>query len=65
MLCQIIEDVRHSVTALRGLESAVQQLVQQVYYNGIRYAFAASTGFAFLALVMSFFANGRGLRSTK
>jgi len=61
---QVIDEVRHSVTALRKLPPAVQGLVRGVYYDGIRYAFAASTAFATLAVLASLFANGRGLRST-
>jgi hypothetical protein len=35
-----------------------------VYYEGIRYAFAASTVVSGIALVSSLFASPRGLRST-
>ena len=61
---QVIDEVRHSVTALRKLRPPVQDLVRGVYYDGIRYAFAASTAVATLAVLASLFANGRGLRST-
>ena len=60
---QYIDEIRHSVTALKDLPSSVQLPARMVYYNGIRYAFAASTGFAALAVVASLFANGRGLRT--
>jgi hypothetical protein len=64
---QIIEEIRHSVssTALRDLPEALQYQVRVVYYCGIRYAFAASTGFAILAIVASCLARPSGLRSTK
>ena len=62
---EFIEQIRHSVTALKDLPVDVRLPARLVYYEGIRYAFAASTGFAALAIVASLFANGTGLRSTK
>lgn len=61
---KIIDEIRHSVTALKHLPASVQLPARIVYYEGIRYAFAASTGFAALAFVAALFANGRGLRQT-
>lgn len=62
---QIIDEIRHSVTALTSLPPDIQHRVQLVYYDGLRFAFAASTGFALVALISSFFARPKGLRSTK
>ena len=61
---QVIDEIRHSVTALKDLSPSIRASAQIAYYHGIRYAFVASTGVAALAVVASFFANGRGLRST-
>lgn len=61
---QYIDQIRHSVTALKDLPEAIQLPARMVYYDGIRYAFAASTVFAVLAIVASLFANGKGLRQT-
>lgn len=62
---KLIESIRHSVDILRGLPEAIQLPVREVYYHGIRYAFAASTAFAALALLSSLFAKPQGLRSTR
>ena len=61
---QVIDQIRHSVTALKHLPPAVSLAARMVYYEGIRYAFAASTAFAALAFVATLFANGKGLRQT-
>ncbi|KAK4894104.1 hypothetical protein LTR27_007689 [Elasticomyces elasticus] len=61
---ELIEHIRHSVTTLKDLAPAIQLPARMAYYEGIRYAFAASTGFAVLGLLASLFANGKGLRST-
>ncbi|KAF1962789.1 major facilitator superfamily transporter [Byssothecium circinans] len=61
---QIIDDIRHSVTALRSLPPNIQIVARQVYYDGIRYSFAASTGIAALGIVASLFAHNSGLRTT-
>ncbi|KAH8908484.1 MFS general substrate transporter [Coniochaeta sp. PMI_546] len=62
---KIIDDIRHSLSALKDLSPELQLEARLVYYDGLRYAFAASTVVAALAVVSSCFANGRGLRSTK
>ncbi|TLD17975.1 uncharacterized protein PgNI_02577 [Pyricularia grisea] len=59
---EIIEAIRHSITALKGLPDDVQTQARMVYYEGIHNAFAASTAFAGFAVVMTFLANPRGLR---
>ena len=61
---QIINDIRHSVTALHTLPSDVQLKARLVYYDGIRYSFAASTAIAAAGIVASFFAYNAGLRNT-
>ncbi|KAK5169728.1 uncharacterized protein LTR77_005706 [Saxophila tyrrhenica] len=61
---QISDEIRHSVTALEHLSPSIQLAARMVYYEGIRYAFAASTAFALLAFVAALFAIGKGLRQT-
>ncbi|PKS06231.1 hypothetical protein jhhlp_006977 [Lomentospora prolificans] len=61
---EIIEEIRHSVTALKDLPPEIRLPARLVYYRGIRYAFAASTAFAAIAFIASLFANPRKLRST-
>ncbi|SPO03143.1 related to multidrug resistance protein fnx1 [Cephalotrichum gorgonifer] len=61
---KIIDEIRHSVTALKDLPLEVRLPARLVYYEGIRYAFAASTAFAGIAFVASLFANANKLRST-
>ncbi|KAF2202081.1 MFS general substrate transporter [Delitschia confertaspora ATCC 74209] len=62
---QIIDDIRHSVTALTQLPPDIQLKARMAYYYGIRYSFAASTVIAGLAVVAAVFPHNRGLRSTK
>jgi len=52
------------VTALKDLPPSIQLPARLAYYDGIRFAFATSTGIAALAVAASLFANGKGLRST-
>jgi hypothetical protein len=59
---QVIDDIRRSIFALRGLSPHVQHLARMVYYDAIKLAFLASSGFAMCALIASLFANGRSLR---
>ncbi|KAI8272434.1 putative transporter [Colletotrichum sp. SAR 10_98] len=61
---RLIDEIRHSVTALKTLPVEVRLPARMVYYEGIQYAFAASTTFAAIALVAALFASPRGLRST-
>ncbi|KAF1847816.1 MFS general substrate transporter [Cucurbitaria berberidis CBS 394.84] len=61
---KIIDDIRHSVTALRSLPPNIQLKARLVYYDGIRYSFAASTGIAAVAIVASLFAYNAGFRHT-
>lgn len=61
---QIIDQIRHSVDALRHLAPDAQLRARLVYYDGLRYAFAASTAVACLGIVAALFASGSGLRKT-
>ncbi|OLN93090.1 putative transporter C460.03-like protein 2 [Colletotrichum chlorophyti] len=61
---KLIDEIRHSVTALKTLPVEVRLPARLVYYEGIRYAFTASTAFAGIALIAALFASPRGLRST-
>ncbi|TEA20502.1 putative transporter [Colletotrichum sidae] len=61
---RLVDEIRHSVTALKTLPVDVRLPARMVYYEGIRYAFAASTTFAGIALIAALFASPRGLRST-
>ncbi|KAI1630574.1 major facilitator superfamily domain-containing protein [Biscogniauxia mediterranea] len=60
----VIDAIRHSVEALRELPPDVQLKARMVYYEGLRYSFAASTAFAVIAICATLFANGYGLRKT-
>ncbi|KAF2708492.1 vacuolar basic amino acid transporter 2 [Pleomassaria siparia CBS 279.74] len=60
----IIEEIRHSVIALRRLPPDIQYKARLVYYDGIRYSFAASTVIAAIAIVASLLAYNAGLRNT-
>ncbi|KAI1494858.1 major facilitator superfamily domain-containing protein [Biscogniauxia mediterranea] len=60
----VIDAIRHSVEALRDLPPDVQLKARMVYYEGLRYSFAASTAFAVIAICATLFANGHGLRKT-
>ena len=62
---QIIDEIRHSVSALKDLDPEVQLRARLVYFDGLRYSFAASTAVAAIAAFASLFATGSGLRSTK
>lgn len=62
---QVIDEIRHSVSAIRDLPPDIQLKARHVYYDGLRYSFAMSTAVAAAAVVTAFLAKGRGLRSTK
>ncbi|KAJ5900135.1 hypothetical protein N7495_004879, partial [Penicillium taxi] len=57
----LIEEIRHSVSAIHDLPPDVQMAVRLVYYRGIRLSFAASTSFGFVATFASIFTRGKGL----
>ncbi|KAH6956979.1 multidrug resistance protein fnx1 [Fusarium avenaceum] len=60
----VIEKIRHSVEFIRELPPDVQLKARLVYYDGLRYAFGASTAVALLGLVAALVASGTGLRTT-
>ncbi|OTB01870.1 hypothetical protein M426DRAFT_265404 [Hypoxylon sp. CI-4A] len=61
---RIIDEIRHSAETIRGLPPDVQLKARMVYYDGIRYSFAASTAIVILAFCAALCANGRRLRNT-
>ncbi|KAL7622434.1 hypothetical protein AAE478_007939 [Parahypoxylon ruwenzoriense] len=61
---RVIDAIRHSIEALRELPPDIQLKARMVYYEGLRYSFAASTAFAVISLCAAMFANGQGLRKT-
>ncbi|KAG5795113.1 hypothetical protein H9Q69_005862 [Fusarium xylarioides] len=61
---RIIEQIRHSVDYIRQLPPDVQLKARLVYYDGLRYAFGASTAVALLGLCAALIASGTGLRTT-
>jgi hypothetical protein len=58
---QLIDEIRHSITALRTLPPDVQSIARHIYYEALQYTFLANTAVALVALVASFFAQGKGL----
>ncbi|KAH7067892.1 major facilitator superfamily domain-containing protein [Paraphoma chrysanthemicola] len=64
-LDEIINSIRHSVTALRDLPPDVQLQARLVYYEGLRWAFGASTGIAGVGVLASLVVGEEGgLRDT-
>jgi hypothetical protein len=63
---QTMNNIHHSVTALRNLSPDMQLKAQFVYYGGMLYYFIASTAFAGVAVIASLFDNAGlpGRRST-
>ncbi|RSL96599.1 hypothetical protein CEP52_011366 [Fusarium oligoseptatum] len=60
----IIDQIRHSVDSIRHLPPDVQLKARLVYYDGLKYAFGASTAVALLGLCAALVASGTGLRTT-
>ncbi|KAJ5592024.1 uncharacterized protein N7459_002393 [Penicillium hispanicum] len=58
---KLIDEIRHSVSAIHELPPTVQMAVRLVYYRGIRLSFAASASFGFIATVAALFTRGKGL----
>ncbi|KAJ5817423.1 Major facilitator superfamily domain general substrate transporter [Penicillium robsamsonii] len=58
---KVIDEIRHSVSAIYDLPPDVQMAARLVYYRGIRLSFMASALFAFIATVASIFTRGKGL----
>ncbi|KAI1410423.1 MFS general substrate transporter [Hypoxylon sp. FL1857] len=61
---RIIDAIRHSIETLHELPPDVQIKARMAYYDGLRYSFAASTGFAIIAFCATMCVNGKGLRKT-
>ncbi|KAE8385570.1 major facilitator superfamily domain-containing protein [Aspergillus alliaceus] len=59
---KIIDDIRHSVSAIHNLPPEIQLAARLVYYRGIRLSFLASACFGFVATIAAFFTKGKGLR---
>ncbi|KAJ5818923.1 hypothetical protein N7474_004514 [Penicillium riverlandense] len=57
----VIDEIRHSVSAIYDLPPDVQTAARLVYYRAIRLSFAASASFGFVATVAAFFTRGKGL----
>ncbi|KAK0739469.1 major facilitator superfamily domain-containing protein [Apiosordaria backusii] len=62
---RIIEEIRHSVSAIRDLPPDIQLKARLVYFEGLRYSFATSTAVAAAAVCAALLAKGTNLRSTK
>ncbi|KAJ1709826.1 MFS drug transporter [Aspergillus flavus] len=58
---KIIDDIRHSVSAIHDLPPDVQMAARLVYYRGIRLSFMASACFGFVATIAALFTKGKGL----
>ncbi|CAG7943582.1 unnamed protein product [Penicillium salamii] len=58
---KVIDEIRHSVSAIYDLPPDVQMAARLVYYRGIRLSFMASAVFAFIATVAALFTRGKGL----
>ena len=61
---QVMDQIRHSVDAIHHLAPEAQLRARLVYYDGLRYASAASTAVACLGVVAALFASANGLRKT-
>ncbi|KAI1374353.1 MFS general substrate transporter [Hypoxylon crocopeplum] len=61
---RIIDAIRHSAETIRELPPDIQLKARMVYYDGLRYSFAASTVFAFISFCAAVCASGTGLRKT-
>ncbi|KAF2666184.1 MFS general substrate transporter [Microthyrium microscopicum] len=60
----LIDEIRHSVDAIRSLPPDIQLAARRAYHQGIQYSFATSTIFAGVAFILACLAQGRGLRNT-
>ncbi|KIW91503.1 uncharacterized protein Z519_07469 [Cladophialophora bantiana CBS 173.52] len=58
----LIDEIRHSITMLKTLPPDMQSIARHGYYEALRYVFVANTAVTAVALVASFFAQGKGLR---
>ncbi|KAJ4401513.1 hypothetical protein N0V85_005507 [Neurospora sp. IMI 360204] len=62
---RVIDEIRHSVSAIKDLPPDIQLKAREVYYEGLRLSFATSTAVAAAAVGAALLARARGLRSTK
>ncbi|KAJ5801936.1 uncharacterized protein N7503_004386 [Penicillium pulvis] len=58
---KLINEIRHSISAIHDLPPDIQMAVRLVYYRGIRLSFGASAAFGFIATVAACFTRGKGL----
>ncbi|OJJ69597.1 hypothetical protein ASPBRDRAFT_57237 [Aspergillus brasiliensis CBS 101740] len=58
---KVIDDIRHSVSAIHSLPPEIQLAARMVYYRGIRLSFLASACFGFVAVTAALFTRGKGL----
>ncbi|CAI7577761.1 unnamed protein product [Penicillium manginii] len=58
---KVIDEIRHSVSAIHDLPPDAQMAVRLVYYRGIRLSFGASASFGFIATFAALFTRGKGL----
>ncbi|PLN75405.1 MFS drug transporter [Aspergillus taichungensis] len=58
---KLIDDIRHSVSAIYTLPPEVQMAARLVYYRGIRLSFLASACFGLVATIAALFTRGKGL----
>ncbi|KAF9884822.1 hypothetical protein FE257_001238 [Aspergillus nanangensis] len=58
---KIIDDIRHSVSAIHDLPPDIQMAARLVYYQGIRLSFLASGCFGLVAVIAAIFTKGKGL----
>ncbi|KAJ5640827.1 hypothetical protein N7528_000452 [Penicillium herquei] len=58
---KLIDEIRHSVSAVHNLPEDIQMAVRIVYYRGIRLSFAASAVFGLIATIAALFTRGKGL----
>ncbi|ETR99530.1 MFS general substrate transporter [Trichoderma reesei RUT C-30] len=61
---RVIDEIRHSVEALRTLPPDVQLRARLVYFDGLKLAFGATTAVAAVGVVAAFVANPANLRKT-
>ncbi|KAJ5117960.1 hypothetical protein N7526_010983 [Penicillium atrosanguineum] len=58
---KVIDEIRHSVSAVRDLPPDVQLAVRLVYHRGIQLSFGASASFGLIASIAALFTRGKGL----
>lgn len=65
IIFQLIDEIRHSVSAIHNLPPDVQMAVRQVYHRGIRLCFGTSAGFGLIATFAALFTGGKGLERSE